>query len=93
MDRQVGRRLADSRPAKQILTAKIAQLHRTWQEAGREGRPQVRVLAGKPDAGLLAHWAGIGVTDVAFGMPDRTADEVVGYLGRLAGKLGLAQPA
>jgi hypothetical protein len=30
------------------------------------------------------------VTDVAFGMPDRADDEVIGYLGRLAGKLGLA---
>jgi hypothetical protein len=29
------------------------------------------------------------VTDVAFGMPDRSQDEVVGYLSRLAGKLGL----
>jgi len=30
------------------------------------------------------------VTDVAFGMPDRAPGEVVGYLGRLAGRLGLA---
>jgi hypothetical protein len=26
---------------------------------------------------------------VAFGLPDRSPDEVVGYLGRLAGRLGL----
>jgi hypothetical protein len=30
------------------------------------------------------------VTDVAFGMPDRSPEEVVSYLGRLAGRLGLA---
>ena len=76
-------------PGETDLEVKIDQLHQAWQEAGRDGLPQVRVLAGKPDPALLAHWAGIGVTDVAFGMPDRTADEVVAYLGRLAGKLGL----
>jgi hypothetical protein len=50
----------------------------------------VVALAGKPDPDVLTHWRGIGVTDVAFGMPDRAEDEVVAYLGRLAGKLGLA---
>jgi hypothetical protein len=30
------------------------------------------------------------VTDVALGLPDRAPDEVVGYLGRLAERLGLA---
>ena len=33
------------------------------------------------------------MTDVAFGMPDRAPDEVVGYLNRLAGKLSLASVA
>ena len=77
-------------PGEADLDAKVAQLHQAWQSAGRKGLPEVRVLAGKPDPELLAHWAGIGVTDVAFGMPDKSADEVAGYLSRLAGKLGLA---
>ena len=80
-------------PGEADLEAKVAQLGHAWQEAGRDGLPQVRVLAGKPDPGLLTHWAAIGVTDVAFGMPDRAADEVVAYLGRLAGKLGLQPDA
>ncbi len=79
-------------PGEADLDAKVAQLRHAWREAGRAGLPQVRVLAGKPDPDLLTHWDAIGVTDVAFGMPDRTADEVVGYLERLAGKLGLAAP-
>jgi probable F420-dependent oxidoreductase len=79
-------------PGETDLDEKVALLHKAWQDAGRDGEPQVRVLAGKPDPALLAHWAEIGVTDVAFGMPDRADDEVVGYLGRLAGKLGLAAP-
>jgi probable F420-dependent oxidoreductase len=80
-------------PGEADLDDKIAQLHKSWHEAGRAGLPQVRALAGKPDPDLLAHWAEIGVTDVAFGMPDRAADEVAGYLGRLATKLGLTPVA
>jgi probable F420-dependent oxidoreductase len=80
-------------PGEEDLEGKVAQLHQAWREAGRTGLPQVRVLAGKPEPDVLAHWAEIGVTDVAFGMPDRPADEVVAYLGRLAGKLGLASVA
>jgi probable F420-dependent oxidoreductase len=77
-------------PGETDLDAKIDLLHKAWHEAGRDGLPQVRVLSGKPDPAVLAHWAEAGVTDVAFGMPDRTPDEVIGYLGRLAGQLGLA---
>jgi probable F420-dependent oxidoreductase len=80
-------------PGEADLEGKIAQLRQVWREAGRAGLPQVRALAGKPEPDLLAHWADIGVTDVAFGMPDRTADEVVAYLGRLAGKIGLTSRA
>jgi len=76
-------------PGETDLEAKVQQLFQAWHEAGRAGLPQVRVLAGKPDPDQLAHWAAMGVTDVAFGMPDRGADEVVAYLGRLASRLGL----
>ena len=77
-------------PGEIDLDDKIALLHRAWHGAGRDGRPRVTALAGRPDPDLLEHWAEIGVTDVAFGMPDRSPDEVIGYLGRLAGRLGLA---
>jgi probable F420-dependent oxidoreductase len=80
-------------PGEADLDGKIAQLHRAWHDAGRPGLPQIRALAGKAEPDLLAHWAEIGVTDVAFGMPDRSADEVVAYLNRLAGKVGLAPVA
>jgi probable F420-dependent oxidoreductase len=80
-------------PGEADLDGKIAQLHQAWREAGRAGLPQIRALAGKPEPDLLAHWAEIGVTDVAFGIPDRAADEVVAYLNRLAGKVGLAPVA
>jgi probable F420-dependent oxidoreductase len=76
-------------PGETDLDAKVALLHQAWRDAGREGLPAVTVLAGKPDPDVLARWREIGVTDVAFGLPDRAEDEVAAYLGRLAGKLGL----
>ncbi len=80
-------------PGETELREKVSLLTSAWQQAGRDGLPQVHVLAGKPDPDMLAHWREIGVTDVAFGLPDRAADEVAAYLGRLAGKLRLAPAA
>jgi len=76
-------------PGEADIDGKVARLRRAWRDAGRDGLPVVTVLTGKPDPGMLAHWDKIGVTDVAFGMPDRAADDVIAYLGRLAAKLGL----
>jgi probable F420-dependent oxidoreductase len=76
-------------PGETVLDDKIGLLRRAWQQAGREGQPRITALAGRPDPELLAHWARLGVTDVAFGLPDRSPDEVAAYLGRLAARLGL----
>jgi probable F420-dependent oxidoreductase len=80
-------------PGETDLDNKVGLLHTRWQEAGRNGLPTVTVLAGKPDPDTLEHWAEIGVTDVAFGMPDRSGPEIVAYLNRLASRLGLAPVA
>jgi probable F420-dependent oxidoreductase len=79
-------------PGEEGIEEKVALLRQTWREAGRSGVPEVAVLAGKPDPNVLGRWQEIGVTDVLFGMPDRTEDEVVAYVGRLAARLRL-QPA
>lgn len=76
-------------PGEAELDDSIALLREAWQEAGRAGAPEVLALAGKPDPGQLAHWREIGVSEAVFGMPDRSADEVVAFIGRLAGKLGI----
>ena len=65
----------------------VALLQKMWADAGREGSPEVVALAPKPSPERLEHLAGIGVTECAFGMPDKEADEVVAYLERLAGKI------
>jgi len=76
-------------PGETDLDEKAGRLGKAWREAGRAGLPQIAVLAGRPDPAQLEHWREIGVTEAVFGMPDRAEDEVVGYLGRLAGKLGI----
>jgi probable F420-dependent oxidoreductase len=76
-------------PAESDLERKIAELALAWQDAGRAGAPQVAALAGKPEPDLLARWREAGVSEALFGMPDRAEDEVIAYLARLAGRLGL----
>ncbi|MEU8901447.1 TIGR03619 family F420-dependent LLM class oxidoreductase [Nocardia sp. NPDC048505] len=76
-------------PTEGELSGKIELLHRIWNEQGRTGSPEIIALAGPHNAEQLAQWADLGVTEVVFGMPDRDADVVRGYLGKLAGKLGL----
>ena len=76
-------------PAETGLERKIGGLGAAWRDAGRAGAPQVVALAGKPEPEVLARWRAAGVTEALFGMPDRTEDEVIAYLGRLADRLGL----
>ncbi|MFF0542351.1 LLM class F420-dependent oxidoreductase [Nocardia thailandica] len=76
-------------PTEDGLDDKIALLHRVWAEHGREGTPRVIALAGRHDAGQLKSWADAGVTEAVWGLPDRPAEDVLGYIARLGGKLGL----
>jgi probable F420-dependent oxidoreductase len=69
------------------IDAPVAMLRENWAAAGREGDPRIVALDFKPVAEKLEHWSRIGVTEVLFGLPDKTAAEVGGYVERLAGKL------
>jgi probable F420-dependent oxidoreductase len=80
-------------PREHDIEDQVASLRQKWTDAGRFGQPEVVVLAGKPDPERIAHLASIGVTECAFGMPDKEPDEVIAYLARLAGKLGISTPA
>ncbi|MBJ8347258.1 LLM class F420-dependent oxidoreductase [Antrihabitans sp. YC2-6] len=74
-------------PREDEIDARVVLLQKMWHDAGREGEPRIVVLDFKPDAEKLARWDDIGVTDVVYGMPDKSEAEVVAYLERLAGKL------
>lgn len=77
-------------PREGDITAKVAALRAAWSEAGREGEPEVRVLAtSKPTPELLAGWEELGVTEAIWGLPDRSADEVVASMTRQAARLGI----
>jgi probable F420-dependent oxidoreductase len=80
-------------PRELDISEQVALLRAKWRAADRAGEPQVVSLGGKPDPGRIEELESIGVTECAFGMPDAEPDEVVAYLGRLAGKLGIAGTA
>ncbi len=76
-------------PIERDIEEKVRLLQQTWKDAGREGEPEIVVLAGRPDPAALERWEALGVTEALFGLPDADESAVVAYLGRLAGKLGI----
>jgi probable F420-dependent oxidoreductase len=79
-------------PIEDDVPTKVAALKEAWSAAGRSGAPEVHVLiAMKPSADDLAAWAECGVTDLIWGVPDKSADEVVAFIGRHGERLGLAR--
>jgi probable F420-dependent oxidoreductase len=76
-------------PLETNIDDQVALLRSKWTAAGRAGQPEIVFLGGKPDLERIGHLESIGVTECAFGMPDKTDDEVIAYLARLAGRLGV----
>ncbi len=77
-------------PLETGIGAKTDLLRRAWADAGRDGSPQIHVLAtSRLTPELLAEWTDAWVTDAIWGLPDKSADEVVASLGRQAARLGL----
>ncbi|MFC6011931.1 TIGR03619 family F420-dependent LLM class oxidoreductase [Nocardia lasii] len=75
-------------PTEGELGSKIELLHRIWKDAGRAELPRVIALAGRHDPEQLDRWSALGVTEVVFGLPDRGAEDVRGYIAHLGRKLG-----
>lgn len=74
-------------PIEQEIESNAALLRQVWSDAGRAGTPEITVLARTPDAAKIARWQEIGVTEVMFGLPDTSADEVSEYIEKLAATL------
>jgi len=79
-------------PREDEVVDRIARLRELWSAAGRDGAPRVVALGTRPEPQTLGTWAEGGVTDVVYGLPDRDAAEIPGYLDRLAGKLEAMVP-
>ena len=77
-------------PTQQDISGQIAALKAAWAEEGRNGIPDIRVLiAFRPDPADLAAWAEAGVSELIWGVPDKSEDEVLAYLDKLVGRLGM----
>ncbi len=77
-------------PREQDIAGKAEKLRVEWAAAGRSGPPRIHVLATtKPTTELLAAWRDLGITEAVWGLPDRSAEDVEAFVGRLASKLGL----
>ncbi len=75
-------------PREDGIGDKATALRKAWADAGREGEPDIRVLiAAKPTPDDFAAWADAGASELIWGVPDKTPDEVLAYLDRLAGRL------
>ncbi len=78
-------------PRETGIGEKAAALTRAWAAAGRDGAPDIRVLiAARPTPQDFAEWAEAGVSELIWGVPDRSPDEVRASLDRMAGRLGLS---
>ncbi|WP_263253789.1 LLM class F420-dependent oxidoreductase [Saccharopolyspora rosea] len=80
-------------PTERDIAERVRHLRELWTGAGRDGAPEVVALAGKPDPGTLTAWSDAGVTEVLFGLPDAPAEDVIGYIHRLAERVGLTSGA
>jgi probable F420-dependent oxidoreductase len=77
-------------PVESGLAGKAEALRAAWAEAGREGQPLIHALAtSKPTPELLESWERAGVTDAIWGLPDRSPEEVVAFIGRHAARVGV----
>jgi len=75
-------------PIEQDITDKAVALRKAWAEAGRTGEPAIHVLiAARPSSDDLATWAAAGATELIWGVPDKSEDEVLAYLDRLASRV------
>lgn len=80
-------------PREVEIAERAALLRREWAAAGREGEPEIRILVAKrPTPEELADWEAARAHETIWGVPDAEPDDVLRYLDKLAGRLGLTAP-
>ena len=78
-------------PTTTDVAASADALRKAWADAGREGEPDVRILVAKrPTDEDFADWTAARPRELIWGVPDADPDDVLAYLDKLAGRLGLA---
>ena len=77
-----------STPTESGIGDKVKTLQDEWESAGREGKPEVRVLVAKrPTPDDLAEWS--IADELIWGVPDSEPTAVLTYLDKLATRLDL----
>ena len=77
-----------STPTEAGIGDKVKTLQDEWESAGREGKPEVRVLVAKrPTPDDLAEWS--VADELIWGVPDAEPAAVLTHLDKLAGRLDL----
>jgi probable F420-dependent oxidoreductase len=71
-----------STPREEDIEASVQLLNRMWDEAGREGRPEIVLLGPRADEETVAALEKIGVTEIMIGLPDKDTSEVLDYIAR-----------
>src|SRR3954454_11693918 len=67
-------------PIETDVPAKASALRDAWGTAGRAGQPEIAVLvAMKPTPEDVAAWEAAGATEVIWGLPDKSAEEVEAF--------------
>ena len=74
-------------PGERDIAESVLRLRTLWSDAGRAGQPEIVVLDAAPKGEKLDRWRELGVTEVLYGIPDKSDAEVHAYLARLAEKL------
>jgi alkanesulfonate monooxygenase SsuD/methylene tetrahydromethanopterin reductase-like flavin-dependent oxidoreductase (luciferase family) len=78
-------------PASTEVAANADKMRKAWADAGREDSPDVRILVAKrPTEEDFADWMAAGASELIWGVPDADRDTVLGYLDKMAGRLGLS---
>ena len=74
-------------PTQPDITGKIEALEDRLGRGRPRRQPDIRVLiAFRPDPDDLLAWAEAGATELIWGVPDKSEDEVLAYLDRLAAR-------
>lgn len=75
-------------PTETGIGEKAKRLQAEWEAAGRDGRPDLRILvARRPTPDDLAEWA--VADELIWGVPDTEPAAVLAHLDKLAARLGL----
>ncbi|RZI91706.1 MAG: LLM class flavin-dependent oxidoreductase, partial [Microbacterium sp.] len=78
-------------PTQADITDKIVDLKQAWADAGRDGAPEIHVLVVmRPTPEDMAAWEAAGVTELIWGLPDKSTDEVVAFIAKHGARLGLS---